>query len=79
MESGMGAVGIIVLLLGIVAAAALVFLVVAAIVQVVRKPRLPLLLKIVWVYVLIQFPLIGALVWFMFGDEINGRLATGLR
>ena len=75
----MGAVGIIILLLAIVAAAAVVILVVAAIVQVVRKPRLPLLLKIVWVYVLIQFPLIGSLVWFIFGDSINRALATGLR
>lgn len=68
---------ILLMLLGAAAVAAIIGFIVIALIQVVREPRLPPVLRVCWVIVLVGFPIGGTLVWFGFGHEINRRILAG--
>jgi Phospholipase_D-nuclease N-terminal len=68
-------VGVVVGVLLILVSLALVVLWVAAIVSVLRNPRLTGGGKFLWVVVVLAFPFLGSLGWFVFGKD--ARLVKG--
>lgn len=69
---------VLVVLLGGLAALAVLTFIVVAVVQVVREPQLPFPLRAPWIIVLLAAPVIGSLVWSAFGASINRRIAQDI-
>ena len=57
----------VVIVVGFVALAAWLAFVVIAIIQVMRAVNIQYLFKVLWVAALIIFPVIGTIVWYLFG------------
>ncbi|GAA1144568.1 hypothetical protein GCM10009672_14580 [Nesterenkonia lutea] len=66
------------LLFGLAAVAVVVGFIVIALIQVLREPLLPPALRMCWVIVLIALPILGTLVWFVFGQSINERILSAI-
>lgn len=54
---------------GFAALVAIAAFVVVALVQIVRRPFVAPLLRLLWVVVVIAFPVLGTIAWFAFGDR----------
>lgn len=67
--SGWASVGM--LLLAVLAVVGLVTLFIAALVSVVKSPRLMAGGKLVWIVVVFCFPFLGPLVWFLWGRHVQ--------
>jgi len=61
-----------------IAIAVIVAFIVIAVIQVIREPGLPLLLRALWIIVLVAAPVLGTLIWFAFGQAINRRVAQDI-
>ena len=70
----MDSVSILAIVIGAVAAATVLFFIVMAAVQVSRTDSLSFVFKLVWVVLLISFPVITTMIWYLAGDRINATL-----
>lgn len=64
---GVSALGIILLLVGLVWLA----LIVVALIQIARSSELSTPMKVLWVVIVFFFPLVGTLAWFVLGRGIG--------
>jgi hypothetical protein len=65
------------LIIIIVVAAAQLVLVIAALVSIIKHPDASTTAKVIWVLIVIVFPILGPLVWFVSGRSALSKRAGG--
>lgn len=71
----MNSLDVVVLILAIAVGALYLALVLWAVVEVVRSPRLSLAGRILWVLVILVIPPFGSMLWYWLGDRLNVRVS----